>query len=56
MLVLRTPDERFEDLPDYDFEPHYRTVTAHDGTALRYHFIDEGPVGAPPIVLLHGNP
>jgi hypothetical protein len=22
MKTLRTPDDRFEDLPDYDFEPH----------------------------------
>ena len=26
MDVLRTPDERFENLPDYDFEPHYVDV------------------------------
>lgn len=56
MHVLRTPDERFENLPDYDFEPRYRNITAHDGTVLRYHFIDEGPADAAPILLLHGNP
>ncbi|CAB4859997.1 unannotated protein [freshwater metagenome] len=56
MKVLRTPDERFDNLPDYDFEPHYRNVTAHDGTVLRYHFIDEGPADAAPVILLHGNP
>ena len=56
MQVLRTPDERFENLPDYDFEPRYRDITAHDGTVLRYHFIDEGPADAAPILLLHGNP
>lgn len=31
--ALRTPDERFEGLPDYDYEPHY--VTVRDG--LRVH-------------------
>ena len=56
MEILRTPDERFAELEDYDFEPHYRDVTAADGTALRFHFIDEGPREAPPILLLHGNP
>ena len=40
--VFRTPDERFEGLPGYDFEPHYAEV---DG--LRLHYVDEGPtVGA----------
>ena len=56
MDVLRTPDERFADLPDWDYEPHYRTVTAADGTELRFHFVDEGPRDAAPILLLHGNP
>jgi haloalkane dehalogenase len=26
MKTLRTPDDRFENLPDYDFEPHYARV------------------------------
>jgi len=56
MDVLRTPDDRFADLDDYDFAPHYRDVQAVDGTALRYHFVDEGPRDAPPVLLLHGNP
>lgn len=56
MDVLRTPDERFADLADYDFAPHYREVVASDGTNLRFHFVDEGPRDAAPILLLHGNP
>ena len=56
MDVLRTPDEHFADLLDWDYEPRYRTVTAADGTELRYHFVDEGPRDAPPVLLLHGNP
>jgi haloalkane dehalogenase len=56
MDVLRTPDDRFADLPGYDFSPHYRAVTAADGTTLRMHFLDEGPRDADPVVLLHGNP
>jgi haloalkane dehalogenase len=54
--VLRTPDERFADLPDYGFAPHYREVAAADGTRLRFHFLDEGPRDAAPVLLLHGNP
>ncbi len=51
MDVLRTPDERFENLPDYPFEPHYCEV---DG--LRIHYVDEGPCDAAPVLLLHGEP
>jgi hypothetical protein len=36
--VLRTPDERFVNLPGYPFEPHYLDV---DGA--RMHYVDEGP-------------
>ncbi len=49
MEVFRTPDERFRDLPGYDFEPHYTDVGG-----LRMHHVDEG-VGAP-IVCFHGEP
>jgi len=56
MDVLRTPDEHFADLPDYDFEPRYREVVAADGTRLRFHFVEEGPSDAAPVLLLHGNP
>jgi len=54
--VLRTPDERFAGLLDWSFEPHYREVLSDDGTSLRFHFVDEGPREAKPVVLLHGNP
>jgi len=45
----RIPDERFRDLPDYPFAPHYARV---DGA--RMHYVDEGR-GAP-VLLLHGEP
>ena len=41
MNVLRTPDERFADLPDYPFGPHYVDVGAADAR-LRMHYVDEG--------------
>ena len=47
--VFRTPDERFEDLPGYEFEPHY---TELDG--LRLHHVDEGE--GDPVVCFHGEP
>ncbi len=51
MNILRTPDERFANLPGYAFEPHYVDVAG-----LRMHYIDEGPSDAAPVLLLHGEP
>jgi haloalkane dehalogenase len=50
--ILRTPDERFESLPGYAFEPHYVEI---DG-GLRVHYVDEGPPDAAPVLLMHGEP
>jgi haloalkane dehalogenase len=51
MKSLRTPDSRFENLPGYEFEPHYIDV---DG--LRMHYVDEGPKDGVVVLLLHGEP
>jgi len=51
MDVLRTPEERFADLPGYPFAPRYVEVEG-----LRIHYVDEGPPAAPPVLLLHGEP
>jgi len=51
MDLLRTPDERFEDLPDFPYEPHYLEI---DG--IRIHYVDEGPKDAEVILLMHGEP
>ena len=56
MKILRTPDERFSGLADFPFQPQYQTVTDADGTALRLHYIDEGPRNAAPVLLMHGEP
>lgn len=56
MKVLRTPDERFADLPDFPFTPHYAEVPSGDGPDLRVHYLDEGPADAAPVLLLHGEP
>jgi haloalkane dehalogenase len=55
MKALRTPDERFQKLPGYNFEPHYAEITDGEGGALRVHYVDEGP-GTAPILLMHGEP
>jgi haloalkane dehalogenase len=52
----RTPDDRFRNLDGYPFAPRYAEVKAEDGSALRVHYVDEGPRDAAPIVLMHGNP
>ncbi|MEP4051487.1 MAG: haloalkane dehalogenase [Litorimonas sp.] len=52
MKSLRTPDDRFENLPDYDFAPNYCEI----GDGLRLHYVDEGPKSARTIILMHGEP
>jgi len=54
--VLRTPDERFADLPGFSYAPHYvATLPGFEG--LRVHYLDEGPANAATTVLcLHGQP
>jgi len=56
MQTLRTPDERFADLPDFPFAPHYVEVDDGEGGTLRVHHLDEGPTDAPPVLLMHGEP
>ncbi|HWB68108.1 MAG TPA: haloalkane dehalogenase [Mycobacteriales bacterium] len=56
MKVLRTPDERFADLPDFPFDPHYAEVADGDGGRLRMHYLDEGPRDGDVVVLMHGEP
>ncbi len=48
--ILRTPDERFHNLPDYPFAPHYVEVNG-----ARMHYVDEGD-GDEIILCLHGEP
>jgi haloalkane dehalogenase len=48
---VRTPDERFDDLEDFPYEPHFVEV---DG--LRMAYVDEGPHDGAAVLLLHGEP
>jgi len=56
MEALRTPDERFADLPDFPWAPRYVEVADGDGGALRVACIDEGPQDGEAVLLLHGEP
>lgn len=47
--VLRTPEERFANLPDFPYEPHYVEVEG-----LRMAYVEHGT--GDPILMLHGEP
>lgn len=49
--ILRSPDERFRDLPGFPFEPNYVDIGG-----LRMHYVDEGDRDASPVLMLHGEP
>lgn len=54
MPVIRTPDERFADLPGFPYDPHYV-----DLGGLRMHYVDESPKGTATedvFLCLHGEP
>ena len=51
MSNLRTPEARFEGLPDYPFVSNYLEIGG-----LRMHYVDEGNALAPVVLLLHGEP
>ena len=59
MKALRTPDERFADLPGYPFAPNYAEIPTGDDAepgTLRVHYVDEGPRDGAVVLLLHGEP
>jgi haloalkane dehalogenase len=56
MRALRTPDDRFENLPGWTFAPRYTEVPDGEGGTLRVHHVDEGPASANPVLCMHGEP
>src|SRR5687767_593666 len=56
MRVLRTPEDRFEGLPDFGLPPSYADVPDGEGGTLRMAWVADGPEDGPPVLLLHGEP
>lgn len=50
--IIRTPENRFENLDAYDFQSKY--IDVEEG--LRMHYLDEGNQNNPIVLLLHGEP
>ncbi len=51
MRVLRTPEERFADLPGFGYPPQYA-----EAGGLRLAYVEAGPPDGEPVLLLHGEP
>ena len=49
MPVIRTPDDRFKNLPDFPFQPNYIEINK-----MRVHYVDEG--SGQVVLCLHGEP
>ncbi|MGW4100696.1 haloalkane dehalogenase [Mycobacterium sp. NPDC004974] len=56
MQTLRTPEDRFCDLPEFAYLPEYSDVDDADGGHLRVAWVQDGPPDADPVLLLHGEP
>lgn len=56
MKIRKTPAHCFDNLPDYDFAPHFVTLDDDEGGTLDMHYIEAGPADGQPVVMIHGNP
>ncbi len=53
--ALRTPDDRFADLPGWPYAPKYvEDLPGYEG--LRMHYVDEGPKDGVTFLCIHGEP
>src|SRR5680860_1135276 len=56
MNLLRTPDDRFRLLPDFDYTPRYGLVPDGEGGEIAMCYVETGPDDGPIVLLLHGEP
>jgi haloalkane dehalogenase len=56
MQTLRTPAERFADLPEFPYAAQYCDLDDDEGGRLRMAWVQDGPQSADPILMLHGEP
>ncbi len=56
MPVLRTPQDRFDDLPGFPYPSRQAEVGDLDGDPLRMSYVEDGPADGPVVLLLHGEP
>lgn len=52
MRIYQTPDDRFDQIPDWPFRPQFH----HLKDGLNLHYVDEGPRDAPVVLMMHGEP
>ncbi len=56
MQTLRTPEDRFAELPDFGYAPHYAEVSDGEAGQLRMAWVEDGPADGPVVLCLHGEP
>jgi len=56
MQSLRTPDERFAELPEFPYPAKYCEVDDGEGGQLRVAWVEDGPAEGNPVLMLHGEP
>src|SRR5580700_7077752 len=56
MQTVRTPGDRFDDLPQFPYAPRYCEVPDDEGGVLRVAWVQDGPENADPLLMLHGEP
>lgn len=56
MQTLRTPEDRFAELPDFGYAPHYAEVSDGEAGLLRMAWVEDGPADGSVVLCLHGEP
>lgn len=56
MRILSHDPARFADIPDFPFAENWLEIDLGEGHRGKMHYLDEGPVDAPPVLLYHGEP